>query len=39
MPIEEKKNRATIVIDNSHSRGATRRQAMEVFRRLLKKNG
>ena len=39
MPIEEKKNRATIVIDNSHSRDSTRRQAMAVFRRLMKKNG
>ena len=38
MPIEEKKNWATIVIDNSHSRESTHRQAMEVFRRLLKKN-
>ncbi len=39
MPIEEKQNKATIVIDNSHSRESTRRQAMKVFRRLLKKNG
>jgi dephospho-CoA kinase len=39
MPIEEKKNKATIVIDNSHSRESTRRQTMKVFRRLLKKNG
>lgn len=38
MPIEEKKNRATIVIDNSHSRESTRRQALEVFQRLLNKS-
>jgi len=38
MPIEEKKKRATIVIDNSYSLESTRRQTLEVFQRLLKKS-
>lgn len=35
MPIEAKKSRATIVIDNSGFLEDTRRQAMEVYRRLV----
>ena len=38
MPIEEKKNRATIVIDNSLDHASTRKQAQRAFRRLQAKN-
>lgn len=38
MPIEEKKNRATIVIDNSLDQESTRKQAQKIFRRLQLKN-
>ncbi len=38
MPIEEKKNRATIVIDNSVDKRSTREQVQQVFRRLQAKN-
>ena len=34
MPIEEKKDKATIVIDNSGSREHTRTQALEIFQQL-----
>ena len=34
MPIEEKKERATIVIDNSGSMEETRKQTLEIFQRL-----
>ena len=34
MPIEEKKKKATIVIDNSGTIKNTRKQAIEVFERL-----
>ena len=34
MPIEEKRKQATIVIDNSGSRSASRRQAQDVYKRL-----
>ncbi|MBI5591271.1 MAG: dephospho-CoA kinase [Deltaproteobacteria bacterium] len=37
MPIEEKKKRATIVIDNSGSREATRNISLTVYQRLKKK--
>lgn len=36
MPIEEKKRRATIVIDNSGTRKNTRKQTLEIFNRLKK---
>ena len=38
MPIEEKKSRATIIIDNSLDHESTRKQAQQVFRRLQVKN-
>lgn len=34
MPIEEKKRRATIVIDNSGTREETRRQTLEIYKSL-----
>lgn len=34
MPIEEKKEKATIVIDNSGSREHTRKQALKIFQQL-----
>jgi dephospho-CoA kinase len=34
MPIEEKKNRATIVIDNSGTMEDTRKRTLEIFRTL-----
>ena len=37
MPIEEKKDRATIVIDNSGTRENTRTQTLEIFQRLKDK--
>lgn len=41
IPIEEKRKRATVVIDNSHTLSDCRRQALEVFNRLKQrsKNG
>ena len=39
MPIEEKRQRATLVIDNSGSRVASREQARAVFRRLQQQSG
>ena len=36
MPIEEKKDLATIVIDNSGTRENTRKQTLEIFRRFKK---
>ena len=36
MPIEEKKNLATIVINNSGSRENTRKQTLKIFQRLKK---
>jgi dephospho-CoA kinase len=39
MPIEAKRSLATIVIDNSGSLENTRRQAMEVYRRLVRERG
>ena len=35
MPIEEKKRRATIVIDNSGTREETRRQTLEIYKSLI----
>ena len=37
MPIEEKKERATIVIDNSGTRENTRKQTLKIFQRLKEK--
>ena len=37
MPIEEKKGKATIIIDNSGSRENTRKQTLEIFRHLKDK--
>ena len=37
MPIEEKKDRATIVIDNSGTRENTRQQTLKIFQRLKDK--
>jgi dephospho-CoA kinase len=37
IPIEEKKNRATIVIDNSAEPSLTRKQALAVYRELKKR--
>jgi dephospho-CoA kinase len=34
MPIEEKKDKATIVVDNSGTRENTRRQTLKIFQRL-----
>jgi len=39
MPIEEKRKRATLVIDNSGSRSACRKQALEALERLRQKAG
>ena len=36
MPIEEKKDKATIVIDNSGTRENTRKQTLKIFQRLQK---
>ncbi len=38
MPIEEKRRRATIVIDNSGSLADTRRQALDVYHHLLRRS-
>mgnify|MGYP001816581930 CR=1 FL=1 len=38
MSIEEKKTKATIVIDNSADKNSTRKQALDVFRRLQEKD-
>ena len=38
MSIEDKKNRGTIVIDNSSDKNSTRKQALDVFRRLQEKD-
>lgn len=38
MPIEEKRRRATIVIDNSRDLETTRRQALTIFHRLKQMN-
>ncbi len=37
MPIDEKKDKATIVIDNSGTRENTRKQALKIFQRLKDK--
>lgn len=37
MPIEEKKEKATIVVDNSGSKENTRRQTLKIFQRLKDK--
>ena len=37
MSIEDKKERATIVIDNSTTNASTRQQALEIFRYLQKR--
>jgi dephospho-CoA kinase len=37
MPIEEKKDKATIVIDNSGTRENTRTQTLKIFQRLKDK--
>jgi len=37
MPIEEKKDKATIVIDNSGTRANTRKQTLKIFQRLKDK--
>jgi dephospho-CoA kinase len=37
MPIEEKKNKATIVIDNSGAMESTRKQALEIFKKIKEK--
>ena len=38
IPIEEKRKRATVVIDNSHTLSDCRRQALEVFNRLKQRS-
>ncbi|MCB2146476.1 MAG: dephospho-CoA kinase [Deltaproteobacteria bacterium] len=38
MPIEEKRKRATVVIDNSRTLSDSRRQALEIFNRLKRKS-
>jgi dephospho-CoA kinase len=39
MPIEEKRRRATVVIDNSGSREHTRRQTLALYRKLKARSG